>query len=398
MILFIITQKMKKTLLVSALICSLFVFWCSKHWGQNNWFFYDNTLTIEWVFENVENYEMGNKWTLVLNWYFEDHVDHIYINKWMRENYFKSESEYLPWNTVKFMWSIVQIDAWAWNHYYNVESIDRLEVAWYPNIEWIQSVIEKYKYCESDDDCSAFSPWCPIWCYISVNKWYLDISQKITDNYLHQNGSTCVYDCQKHEWVVCEENRCTVLTEKPLIPCTTWDSEECTNEFDPVCWNNWIWYFNSCLACSNKRVNSYSIWWCKELSFFLSWDPTNLEYVKWFLENNWSLTCNMTYTFKWETLKWKFIADNERFYWIRDIYYDGGIYHNYEVLSLDWKRYEWIRGVPDINISYWFTYPVLDDIILSLKAVEIFSDFNIECQAWIDDEDLLNVPSDIKFN
>ena len=106
----------------------------------------------------------------------------------------------------------------------------------------------------------------------------------------------------------------------------------------------------------------------------------------------------MTYKFKWEDLHWKIIADSKRLYINRDIYYDWKIYHNYSLLSVNWKRYEWLKELPIINTAYEFTFEIPNEIEWELTAAEVFEDFNIECHAWIDDENTFNIPSDIKFS
>ena len=72
---------MKKTLLIMSLFASIFLFGCNRNSWQSEGFFYDNILTVEWVFEDMENHVMSDEWILVLNWYFEDHADHIYFQK-----------------------------------------------------------------------------------------------------------------------------------------------------------------------------------------------------------------------------------------------------------------------------------------------------------------------------
>lgn len=356
-------------------------------------------MTVEWVFQDVENHVMAEEWTLVLNGYFDDHADHIYFPKWMREEYLKSENDYLPWNKIKFMWDLKEIDAWAWNHYYEVIDVYKMEVKWYPTKSDIEEIIDWYNFCETESDCIDFDPGCDFDCSISVNILYKDIASKIVNNYNNLNNISCKRDCVSTVQMACENNKCIALTEKPMIECTQQDREqkECPTKFEPVCWDDQVWYNNSCLACQSQYVNSYSVWWCYWISYFIKWTPKNLEYVLSFLKNNWSVSCDMTYTFGEEKLKWKIIADNDRFFEVSDTYYDWKIYHDYSILSLEWNRFERLEELPDVNRKYNFTFEIQNEVKWVLTATEVFDDFNIECHAWIDNENVFNIPSDIEF-
>lgn len=391
---------MKKILIIATMVSCLFIFWCNKHSWSDEWFFYDNTLTVEWVFESMENHVMSDEGILVLDWHFEEYADHIYFPKWMRETYFKTWSEYLPWNTIKFMWNIRQFDAWAWNHYYEVVSVYKLETKWYPNKEEVLNIIDSYNYCEMESDCIDFNPGCAFDCSISVNTLFKDIAIKIVNNYNAFNGQFCKRECASTVQMACENNKCIALTQKPMIECTQKDRDHkwCSKEFEPVCGDNLVWYNNPCLACTSQDVNAYSIWWCSQISYFIEWSPKNLEYVLWFLKDNWSVSCNMTYSFKWENLKWKMFADKDRFFEVRDSYYDWQVYHDYSLLSVWWNRYEWQKELPIMNRMYEFTFEILNEIEWVLKATEVFENFSIECHEWIDDESVFNIPYDIDFS
>ncbi len=390
---------MKKILFIMSLCVSLFLFGCNKQsWQQDEWFFYDNDLIVEWVFEDMENHVMSGEWILLLNWYFEYHADHIYFPQWMREEYFKSENDYLPWNTIKFMWNVKEFDAWAWNHYYEVVSIYKMKTKWYPSKQEITDIIDSYNFCEKKSDCVDFDPGCDFDCSMSVNVVYKDIASKIVGNYIKQKNKYCERDCVSTIQMACENNKCIALKEKPIINCTEEDKleKECTNKFEPVCWNDDIWYNNPCLACQSKYIDSYTEWWCNMTSYFIEWTPESLEYVEWFLED-WSVSCDMSYSFEWEKLEWKIIADKDRFFAIRDIYYDWKIYHDYWVLSIQWWRYEWLEELPEINRAYNLKYEIKNEIEWVLVAAEVFDDFSIKCYEWIDDESVFIVPDYIEF-
>ena len=389
---------MKKFLIIATMISCLFIFWCNKNSWSDEWLFYDNVLTVEWVFENIENHVMSKEGILVLDWHFEDHADHIYFPKWMWEEYFESENEYLPWNKVKFMWNIKQIDAGAWNHYYEVVSVYKMKTKWYPDKEEIENIIDNYNFCWIESDCVDFNPGCAFDCSMSVNISYKDMASKIVNNYNTLNKSNCKRDCASTVQMACENNKCVALTQKPMIECTQQDREkQCSTEFDPVCGDDWVWYNNPCLACKSQYVNAYSMWWCNKISYSIEWTPKNLEYVLRSLNNNWSVSCNMTYNFKWENLKWQIFADKDRFFEVRDTYYDWKVYHDYSVLSVEWKRYEWIRELPTINTKYDFTFGISSEIEWVLIATEVFENFKIECHEWIDNESVFNIPNDVDF-
>ena len=87
----------------------------------------------------------------------------------------------------------------------------------------------------------------------------------------------------------------------------------------------------------------------------------------------------------------------DRFFAIRDIYYDWKIYHDYWVLSIQWWRYEWLEELPEINRAYNLKYEIKNEIEWVLVAAEVFDDFSIKCYEWIDDESVFIVPDYIEF-
>ena len=95
---------MKKLVVFGLLITCLFLVWChcNKNGGPNyNW-----KLTIAWVGPEISFEPTVEEWTLVLKWYFEDHSDHVFLPAGTWEDKFDYESEYLPWNSVKFVWYV----------------------------------------------------------------------------------------------------------------------------------------------------------------------------------------------------------------------------------------------------------------------------------------------------
>lgn len=277
------------------LLC-IFVTWCDNQelWKNEN--IYNWKLTIAGVWPEISFESTVDEGTLVLKWYFEDHCDHIFLNKWIWEEYLKEENDYLPWNTVKFKWIVKILDWAAGNHYYEVESIDKLEVVNYPNEEEVKNLLDSYSYCESDSDCGYLLWECPFWCYVPINIKYIDIASSIMNNYFnHLNGELCIYDCIEMNKAKCENYKCEMYNadvngcspkykeanfeEKyPELACNE-------NIYDLVCANDWKTYRNDCFACKQPLVETYTYWQCENdsgITYCTARDKTN--------EN-----CNMIY-------------------------------------------------------------------------------------------------------
>lgn len=49
-----------------------------------------------------------------------------------------------------------------------------------------------------------------------------------------------------------------------FISCTAEEKEAdfCNMIYQPVCGNDWETYWNSCVACSSQKINSYKMWEC----------------------------------------------------------------------------------------------------------------------------------------
>lgn len=48
------------------------------------------------------------------------------------------------------------------------------------------------------------------------------------------------------------------------INCTSEEkaADVCTMIYSPVCGDDWETYWNSCVACSSQKINSYKMWEC----------------------------------------------------------------------------------------------------------------------------------------
>ena len=139
--------------------------------SENN---YEWELTIIWPDNWFD--DRIKQWELVLRWSFEDHTDYIFFASWNWQNYLYKDFIY-PWEKVNFQWNVKSIDWAAWSHYYEAESIYKLEdnnewdihlCRWIydtKDIEW-ESCDENIKdvVCADDwkeyvnDDCACMNP------------------------------------------------------------------------------------------------------------------------------------------------------------------------------------------------------------------------------------------------
>ena len=115
----------------------------STLWNNTNeWTPYEWTLFVAWVWPEQSWEPAVAEWTLVLKQNYEDHTDHLFINEWW-ENYLWNEKfALIPWSTILFKWTVEEIDAWAWNHYY--------EVQWFETLSFVYNEADT---CNLDNDC-----------------------------------------------------------------------------------------------------------------------------------------------------------------------------------------------------------------------------------------------------
>lgn len=84
---------------------------------------------------------------------------------------------------------------------------------------------------------------------------------------------------------------CKRNNENEYIFCSPENKENkfCNYDLNPVCWDNWQTYWNSCVACINQ-VNSYKLWECKicdeETGICSLWDFQKDDfYEEWEIDN-----------------------------------------------------------------------------------------------------------------
>lgn len=279
---------MKKITLL-CLLLSCFIFsWCNNQKLLENESFYEWDLVIAGVWPEISFESTVKDWTLVLKWYFEDHSDHVFLSQWIWEEYLKNESDFLPWNEVNFKWVVEFLDWAAGNHYYNVKSVEKLEVKKYPNADEIKKLFEWYNYCESDSDCWYFIWECPLWCYIPMNVKYIDIASNIVTNFVnHLWDERCVYSCLSMNKAVCNDYKCEMIDApaeadvhgcSPLYKDSDFEQKNpelaCDDSIHaPVCANDWKTYVNDCYACVEPLVETYTFWECETDSKFIICTP-----------------------------------------------------------------------------------------------------------------------------
>jgi len=375
---------MKKIALLSLFLWCFFFAWCGNQQLWEGEGFYAEKLIVAWVGPEISFEPTVEDWTLVLKWYFEDHSDHIFLDQWIWENYLKNESDYLPWNEVNFKWVVKALDAAAGNHYYEVVSIDNLEVIKYPGADEIKEIFDSYNYCESDSDCGYFMWECPLWCYVPLNIKYMDIASSIVSNFVNHLDDRCVYGCLAMDKVVCENYKCEMKSSeedewsKDVIYCSPEQksAEICTMQYEPVCGSDSRTYGNSCVACQSETVESYTEWECESSAFVVEWDSDYLQEVMNILENDWAVSCDYSYDDNWTTVYWRFMADWNRFYSATE---------NQDYVLATWdKTYFWSSSSESEKTVVDSPADIESEIASLLMAKSEYPNFELNCYKWID--------------
>ena len=437
---------MKKLTLLWLIICCFIFTGCDKNLWENE-SFYDWELTISWVGPEMSFESTINKWDLALRWNFEDHSDHIFLSEWTWEKYFKNESDFLPWNTVEFKWIVEFIDWAAGNHYYNVKSIDKLELVEYPNVEEINNLFEWYNYCESDSDCGYLVWECPLGCYIPLNIHYIDIASNVVTNFVNHlwDNERCVYGCLYADKAVCNDYKCEMIDataeadvhacwpndknpelscddtyydlacgndwktykndcfacKEPMVEtftfgqcendsgvkyCTAYQkfADVCTMQYDPVCGNDWKTYWNDCVACQSETVESYTQWECESSAFTVEWDSEYLEEALSILNKNWGVTCDLFYTDYDRQVHSFFMADKDRFYSAIDDYSDNLKRNVIYTLAVDGKIYNWDTFTGSEKLIIDYPADIESEVANILDDKSKYPDFKMNCYKWID--------------
>lgn len=379
------------------LFISCFMFaWC----GQNLWeneSIYEWELVISWIWPEISLETMIDSWTLVLKWNFEDHSDHVFLTKWIWEKYLTEKSEYLPWNIVKFKWVVEFLDWAAGNHYYNVKNIKKLKLKKYPNVWEIKKLLDIYSYCESDSDCEYFGWECPLWCYIPINRKYINVARDLVSNFVNHLDERCIYDCVYMNKVVCENFKCEMRSSEKLNEPITCSPEEknaevCTMQYEPVCGSDSRTYWNSCVACQSETVKTYTKWECESSAFVVEWDSKYLREVKEILEKDWSVSCNLFYNNFWRQVHALFMADKNRLYSEMDDYSDNYRRNQIYTLILNGKTYYRSTFLDSDNIVENSIVDIESEIANILIDTWKYPGFQMNCSGWIENENLFILP------
>lgn len=149
--------------------------------------------------------------TLALKNTFEDHSDHVFIDRQSRSNYLDIQDDLIPGNIVKFVGTVKALDAAAGNRYYQVATIDELTKVGTPTQTQVEELLQRYGFCETDDDCIGMYGQCPLSCQIAINKKYQTTVQKIITNFRNAQSPQCTYKCKAITKVSCNPHyKCVV--------------------------------------------------------------------------------------------------------------------------------------------------------------------------------------------
>ena len=397
-----------KTLLIY-LICFFFLFCLLALY----FYFFPNCFRFNfhrnlWENESIYKWELVFAWkwpeitfeptvsedTLVLKWSFEDHSDHLFLdyNLFFKEYPMKRpELFYLPWNVVKFKWVVEAIDWAAGNHYYNVKSIDKLEFVRNPSADEVKEIFDSYNYCESDDDCEFLGWECPLWCYIPMNKKFIQESRWILNDFVNHLENRCVYVCLDMNKAVCNNYKCEMINSEnewlnESIACTPEEknADFCTMQYEPVCGSDSRTYGNSCVACQSETVESYTQWECESSAFTVEWDSEYLEKALGILNKNWAVTCDLFYTDYDRQVHSFFMADIDKFYSAIDDYSENLQRNVIYTLAIDGKIYNWDTFTGSEKVVIDYPADIESEIANLLLDKSKYSNFEMNCYEWID--------------
>ena len=146
--------------------------------------------------------------TLAVHQSYEDHADHLFFASGTWEQYLP-DLDATPWNIVAFEGELDGLDAGAGNHYYQVKSIKSLKIHEYVSETKIRELLDRYNYCEVDDDCMVMYGTCPFGCHQFINKQYEKTVENLFDVYTRHTKEHCDYKCMAlPEKVFCNNYRC----------------------------------------------------------------------------------------------------------------------------------------------------------------------------------------------
>lgn len=146
--------------------------------------------------------------TLAVHQSYEDHADHLFFASGTWEQYLP-DLDKTPGNVVAFEGELESGDAGAGNHYYRVKKIKSLKVHEYANETKVRELLDRYNYCEVDEDCTVKQGICPLGCHQFIHKKYEQTVNDLFDVYTKNTERHCEYRCMAlPEKVVCKDYRC----------------------------------------------------------------------------------------------------------------------------------------------------------------------------------------------
>lgn len=169
---------------------------------------YQWDLIVAWIWPDISFEPTVWDDTLVLKKTYEDHSDHLFFSRMFWDNYLDISEDCIPWNIIKFDGKVKPLDAAAWNHYYEVVETDTLEKIGIPNEEEVIQLINRYNYCEKDEECNSIYWKCPLPCHITVNNKFTKTVESIINNFWDNQKSQCTYDCIEIKKTKCENYKC----------------------------------------------------------------------------------------------------------------------------------------------------------------------------------------------
>jgi hypothetical protein len=85
-----------------------------------------------------------------------------------------------------------------------------LEKVWIPNEAEVLNLLDRYNYCEEDNDCATLYGKCPLSCHIAMNTKFSWTVESIVDNFWDNQESQCMYRCMEIQSVKCDNYKCVI--------------------------------------------------------------------------------------------------------------------------------------------------------------------------------------------
>jgi len=164
-----------------------------------------------WSNYSTSTTKLGTKVTKILDWMYNI-VNHKKDSKSKKDLlYLDIQDDLVPWNIVNFVGAVKALDAAAGNHYYQVATIDELTKIWTPSQADVEELIQRYGFCETENDCIGIYGQCPLSCQLAINIKYQTTVEKIISNFRNAQTPQCTYKCMEIKKVGCSsEYKCVI--------------------------------------------------------------------------------------------------------------------------------------------------------------------------------------------